>query len=245
MSASSHVPTSGQIVNGIEPNTFVAKTVKFVEEQLPQWRDDKSRPVVEAEEDMNGQLCKFLNDRARDHFPMANFHHEEKQGKRRRVDLSVVPSTKAIEVALYDSIYVPFLVIEGKRLPAPSVSREREYVTGLGKVSGGIQRFRMGLHGRDLSKALMVAYVQKEDVAEWHTRINGWITALESTGEDKTCDWTGSDSLSDLVTNGVSKTCRCESSHLRKDLLGIRLVHLWVCMPSKAKITKKTKNYPV
>lgn len=241
MSACSHAPTSGKITKGINPSTFIAKTVKFVEEQLPQWRDDKTRPAVEAEEDMNGQFCKFLNDRARDHFPMANFHHEEKQGKRRRVDLSVVPSTKAIEVALYDSIYVPFLVIEGKRLPAPTSDREREYVTGLAEVSGGIQRFRMGLHGKDLPQALIVAYVQKEDVAHWHRTINGWITALENTGEDKTCEWTAKDALSDLVSDGEAKSSRCESWHLRKDLLGIRLVHLWICMPPK----KKAKGSPI
>ena len=186
MASRPHPPASGTLTKGIKPNTFIEKTMKFVEQQLPKWRDDGTRPVVESEEDMNGQLCKFLNDRARDNFPMANFHHEERQGKRRRVDLSVVPSTKAIEAALYDSIYVPFLVIEGKRLPAPSSDRAGEYVTGLAEISGAIQRFRMGLHGKDFLEALIVAYVQKEDVAHWHKTINSWISALEKSGEDKT-----------------------------------------------------------
>jgi hypothetical protein len=114
----------------------------FVERQLPAWRDDKSRQYVESEEDLNAQLCKYLNDCARDGFPMAMFHHEEKQGARRRVDLSALPTGKAIRAAIYASIYDPFLVLEGKRLPAPSAAREREYITGLDERSGGVQRFR-------------------------------------------------------------------------------------------------------
>jgi hypothetical protein len=233
MAAHSQIPASGRITNGIKPNTLVEKTIKFVEDQLPQWRDDKTRSAVESEEDLNGQVCKFLNDRARDNFPMANFHHEEKQGKRRRVDLSVVPSSKAIEAALYGSIYIPFLVIEGKRLPAPSTNREREYVTGLAAISGGIQRFRLGLHGKGLSQALMIAYVQEKNVAHWHKTISGWISALEESGEDKTCAWTSKDTLKDLMNDGETEACRCESSHLRKGLTDIRLVHLWICMSPK------------
>jgi len=235
MASRPYPPTSGKITNGIKPNTFVEKTMKFIEDQLPKWRDDTTRPVVESEEDMNGQLCKFLNDTARDKFPMANFHHEEKQGKRRRVDLSVVPSTKAIEAALYNSIYLPFLVIEGKRLPAPGSDREREYVTGLTDKSGGIQRFRMGLHGKDLLWALRIAYVQREDVAHWYKKINAWISALETSGEDSTCAWTEKDTLKNLRNDGTAKACRCESSHSRTGLADIGLVHLWICMSSIVK----------
>ena len=203
-------PSSGRITSGITPNTFVEKTLKFIEDQLPEWRDDKTRPVVEAEEDLNGQLCKYLNDRARENFPMAYFHHEEKQGKRRRVDMSVLPSTKAIEAALYDSIYVPFLVIEGKRLPAPGSGREREYVTGMAESSGGIQRFRLCLHGRLLKSAVMVAYVQQGKINEWLKTINDWISDLEATKVDSSCSWSSSDHLG-TISGGGKKAARCQS----------------------------------
>ena len=234
MTARFLTPPSGKITRGIKPNTFVDKTTKFVERQLPKWRDDKTRPVVEAEEGLNGQLCKFLNDRARDEFPMAYFHHEEKQGKRRRVDLSALPSTKAIEAAMYESIDVPFLVMEGKRLPAPSNDREREYLTGLAKKSGGIQRYRLGLHGQAFPLAMIIGYVQSGEVADWMTTINGWVKALVKSGEDKTCDWTAKDALLNLTNDGRKKASRCESSHLRAGIGDISLIHLWICMSKKA-----------
>lgn len=237
MAARSTIPAGGRISSGIEPNAFVKKTAKFVEGELSKWRDDNTRPAVEAEEELNGQLCKFLNDSARDNFPMACFHHEEKQGKRRRVDMSVLPSTKAIEATLYDSIYIPFLVIEGKRLPAPAKGREREYLTGLDDRSGGVQRFRLCLHGQHLTVAIIVGYVQQGEVSEWLDRINGWIHALRLSNEDKTCIWTASDCLSSLESDGRAQASRCESIHLRSNADDINLIHLWICIPAIAKKT--------
>jgi hypothetical protein len=196
--ASPNPPASGKITRGIRPNAFVKKTIKFVENHLHRWRDDPHRPAAEAEEDLNGQLCKYLNDRARTNFPLAYFHHEERQAERRRVDVSVCPSSEAIEASMYASIYIPYLVIEGKRLPAPSSAREREYLTGFAEKSGGVQRFRLCLHGRGLSVAVMVGYLQSGNVAEWLGRINDWIAALEASGEDSTCVWSNNDRLAGL-----------------------------------------------
>ncbi|MGI8980163.1 MAG: hypothetical protein ACR2FY_13140 [Pirellulaceae bacterium] len=243
MSQGSHVSASGRITRGISPNTFVNETIKFVENQLHVWRDDKRRPYVEAEEDLNGQLCKFLNDRARDDFPMALFQHEERQGKRRRIDLSVLPSSKAIVAAIYESIYEPFLVIEGKRLPAPSKGREREYLTGFDKKSGGIQRFRLCLHGKSLVAAVMVGYVQTSEVEDWLMTINGWIAALKSSGEDKTCVWSDQDQLGELQNDGKARASRCESRHLRLgDVPEVRLTHLWICMAQEGNRTARKQK---
>jgi hypothetical protein len=203
----------------------------FVEKQLPTWRDDTSRKPAEAEEELNGQLCKFLNDRARETFPMAVFHHEERQVRRRRVDLSAGPSSKAIEAAVYESIYQPYLVMEGKRLPTPTAAREREYITGFSKRSGGVQRYRLSLHGDGMDVAVLIAYVQNGDVKGWRKSINNWIKELKASGEDKTCVWSKRDTLGELKNTGLKKTCRCESTHKRKiGTPDIRLVHLWICM---------------
>ena len=56
--------------------------------------------------------------------------------------------------------YDPYLVIEGKRLPAPTSDREKEYVTGFDRITGTLQRFKLGLHGGRLDIGAMVAYVQ-------------------------------------------------------------------------------------
>ena len=78
---------------------------------------------------------------------MAVFHHEEFQTGRRRIDLSVKTEQVIIAGTRKFTKYDPYLVIEGKRLPAPTKDREMEYVTGGQEISGGLQRFKLGLHG--------------------------------------------------------------------------------------------------
>lgn len=232
-------PSSGRVSKGIAPNTLVNQTIAFVERQLPAWRDDRTRKYAEAEEALNGQLCKFLNDRARDEFPMAIFHHEERQGTKRRVDFSANPSSKAIKAAAYESLYDPFLVMEGKRLPTPTKAREREYITGLEEKSGAVQRYRLCLHGKGMEVAMLIAYVQRRETKDWHATINGWVKALNDSGEDTSCNWTTADYLGETENDGRKKACRCESNHKRSHgEPDIKLVHLWICMlpkPSKEK----------
>lgn len=228
------MPAIGRITRGIAPGTLVSETVAFVENHLPEWRDDKTRGFAEAEEDLNGQLCKFLNNRARDDFPMAFFHHEERQGDRRRVDMSALPTSQAINAKMYEHIYDPFLVMEGKRLPTPSKARHREYLTGFDKLSGGVQRFRLCLHGKGHDVAMLVAYIQRGTASAWRNTINGWIKGIGASREDTTLTWGSGDKLGRLVNGGRKRTSRCESIHDRKGSSPkIRLVHLWIWMPPK------------
>ena len=71
-------------------------------------------------------MCKFLDSRARQDFPMVRFNHEEYQGDRRSVDLSASPVERMIIGARLFTVYDLFLVLEGKRLPPPSRRRESE-----------------------------------------------------------------------------------------------------------------------
>jgi hypothetical protein len=231
-------PANGKITRGITPHILLEKTIAFVEQQLPKWRDDKTRELADAEEVLNGQLCKFLNDRARMKFPMAFFHHEEKQAPGRRVDISALPTlevTKAMKAGLYQSIYDPIFVIEGKRLPSPARAREREYLTGFKDMSGGVQRFRLCLHGKAHSTAMLVGYIQSGDAKSWHKKLNTWINSLADSAEDSTCTWTKQDEFGKLSTTCNNRTFRCQSKHSRTGVASdIRLVHLWTLMPSKA-----------
>jgi hypothetical protein len=139
-------PGRGRISEG--PITgLLDRTVDFVRSELAGWRDDPDRAAEEAEERLNAQLCKYLNVAASHRFPMVKFSHEEKQTGARRVDMSALPSGGGFVGETYYSIYDPFLVFEGKRLPTPTPNREREYVTGGRDKSGGIQRFKLALHG--------------------------------------------------------------------------------------------------
>src|SRR5258706_2766108 len=82
----------GQITSGLATNTLADKTLEFVRDELPNWRDDPTRPAEESEERLNAQLCKFLNVASRQNFPMVYFHHEENQTRNRSIDFSALPS---------------------------------------------------------------------------------------------------------------------------------------------------------
>ena len=219
----------GRITKGIIPGTTILKTLEFVHRQLSQWRDMPDRPAVTSEEELNGQLCKYLNAEARKQsFAMAYFHHEEKQTGRRRVDLSALPPSPTVIESRNYSILEPFLVLEGKRLPSPSTDRQREYVTGFDKKSGGIQRFKLGLHGALLNHAGMIGYVQKESFDHWINSINSWIADLAKSTEE----WSSEEYLDGLETNSTSGSASCTSQHKRVEskTSRIHLTHMWIDM---------------
>ena len=228
----SNTNSIGQITRGITLKTIVLKTIAFVREQLPAWRDDPDRQSEQSENKLNLQLCKFLDSIARKVFPMVCFYHEEYQTGRRSVDLSAsLAESKVIEAKTY-SIYDTILVLEGQRIPAPSSDREKEYVIGTTsrKISGGIQRFKMRLHGAEHDLAAMVGYVQARTPRYWQKKINEWIVQLSSDSVEDGCVWTDDETLKPLtadIKRGVVSYC---SLHNRISGNKIEIHHLWIVM---------------
>ncbi len=219
----------GRITHGPKQGSVVDKTLEFVYVQLPIWRDKPHRERLESEEALNGHLCKHLNAAARrENFAMAHFHHEERQVGRRRVDLSAQPFDETTIAGRTYQDDQPFLVLECKRLPADRKSREREYVTGDNEC-GGIQRFKLGLHGATLMRAAMIAYVQKSTRSEWLGRVNGWIKDLADSVE---ASWIEAESLVAIDANDSNRTSRFLSNHSRVNCgtVSIELMHLWIEM---------------
>ncbi len=222
----------GQITCGITLKTLALKTIAFVREQLPTWRDDPNRQNEQSENKLNLQLCKFLDSRTRKVFPMVCFYREEYQTGRRSVDLSAsLAESKVIEAKTY-SIYDTILVLEGKRIPAPSPDREKEYVIGAtsGKISGGIQRFKMGLHGAEQDLAAMVGYVQAHTPRYWQKKINEWIVQHSSDSMEDGCVWNDDETLKPLtadIKRGIVSYC---SLHNRISGNKIEIHHLWIVM---------------
>jgi hypothetical protein len=231
--------TIGRISEG-PTTTLVESTLQFVAEELGPWSDDPDRPAEESEERLNAQLCKYLNVAASARFPMVLFSHEEKQTKTRRIDFAANPSAAIFVGKTYRTIYDPFVVFEGKRLPTPSSAREREYVSGGTEYSGGIQRFKRGLHGAMVEDAAMVGYVQDGRFDTWLMRINGWVSeeASQPSAPDET--WSPTECLAFLPNEPQPKVARATSRHSRTNSnasLEIQLRHLWVEMPQRAKPT--------
>jgi len=223
----------GRVTSGIPKSALASRTVSFVRSQLASWRDDTDRPEEPSEDALNAQLCKYLDSRARIHFPMVRFDREERQTGRRKVDLAASPVESLAIGASLHTIYDPILVLEGKRLPAPSSSREMEYVTGRAKRTGGIQRFKLGLHGAKMDSAAMIAYIQEHDSKHWHNTINGWISGLADGSFSDGCSWEPAELLRQVEEDTGDGVARYFSTHSRTSPAAsptVHLHHLWVVM---------------
>jgi hypothetical protein len=233
MQARAH--SAGQLNRGITDNTLVERTLDFIWASLVPWRDDPERFYADSEEELNGQFHDFIDAKARNEFPMVYFRHEQRQTGIRRVDLAAKPvQSVQIESVTYTK-YEPILVIEGKRLPAPSPkTREKEYVTGGEKTSGGIQRFKLGLHGKDHQLALLIGYLQKKTPKHWLSTVNGWISDL---AEMDTDSWSLDETLDECPEVMTLDAGKSVSVHPRCGNCvspNIRLFHFWVQMSSKS-----------
>jgi len=197
-------------------------------------RSDPNRPDEQSENKLNLHLCKFLDVKARNEFPLIRFDHEEYQFGLRSVDISASPITEVTIGASLYTIYDPAIVFECKRLPAPSPDREKEYVTGsITHTNGGIQRFKLGLHGADHDIAAMIGYLQEGSANYWHDKINKWIMELSSGTIADVCVWDKSELLEKLEEDPSRGIANCRSTHNRsgsKQSNEIVIHHLWITM---------------
>jgi hypothetical protein len=114
--------------------------------------------------------------------------------------------------------------VEAKRLPAPDKRREREYVKGEKKNTGGIERFKNEEHGKGLKECAMLAFVEDKTFEYWFKTINQWIG-----DEDwKTCEKLSEFEESDNFAKSFSKVCRTI-----KDL---SLLHFWISLKRLSRI---------
>lgn len=227
--------SSGRVTKGLQRNTLIEQTLRFVQAELPSWRDDPERAEETSEERLNAQLCKHLNVAASERFAMVHFHHEEKQTANRRVDFSALPRRAQFVGERFCTKYDPIIVFEGKRLPPPrnDRAREREYVSGGEAKSGGIQRFKLGLHGADHSLAAMVGYIQEGEPDDWLKWINIWIRDLEGTLGFDGEKWSAAEQLVEFTSDKSTGVALAWSSHARVRTATsrtIRIRHFWVEM---------------
>jgi len=221
---------TGRITSGIKPRTLQLAIINFVKDQLPLWRDDpERRPLEQSEIKLNTQLSKFLNGEARKSFPMILFNHEEPQSGTRSIDISV----SLIESQMY-SKYDSVLVLECKRLPAPTAQREKEYVSSQStdSIAGGIQRFKLGLHGAKHDFAVMIGYIQKGTSDYWLTKVNSWILELVNNPIEDGCVWYDDEFLKESGINKLKDVNNYKSFHTRAcNKSGtVELHHIWITM---------------
>ena len=72
----------------------------------------------------------------------------------------------------------PLFIVEAKRLTTTfPIERKKEYVIGA-TDNGGIERFKLGIHGKGHSECGIVGYIEEEDADYWLKTINKWIEDL-------------------------------------------------------------------
>jgi hypothetical protein len=202
---------------------------------LPGWRDDPARQAEHGETKLTAQLCARLNSLSR-HSPgwdILQFRREEpdEADGRRAIDLVAAPSGHVILISgrAYNE-YQILIPIECKRLPTPACRErdEREYLISKFSSTGGVQRFKAGHYGREHDRAAMIAYVQENDIAHWHSQLGSWIDDLAARPVD---GWSVGDKLDLIEHDKRRRIGSLASSHSRKaGLQPIRIDHLWIEM---------------
>ena len=217
------------------PAAWLLTLLDFIATELPNWRDDKRRPDESAETALTSRLCAHMNSAVRKShgFDFLQFRVEEPDQTvaGRKVDLVPAASAATIWVdGREHNQYATLVPIECKRLPTPAgPSRDaREYLFSAHSSTGGIQRFKAGLHGAAHTLGAIVAFIQEHDCPHWESQLAEWLQDLVKKSID---GWTIDDALRRVSYNQSSRLSSLESVHRRTGgLTEIRLRHLWIEM---------------
>ena len=225
----------GHLTLNIETDTSVQGVLACLNLNLPLFAKKQKGEIKMNEDGLTQRLCRFLN-RNIGSFPFL-FDKEDmendKKGNSFRVDIGTYSQTETIIVNDREfTADETFFKIEAKRLSKLEKSRKREYVIGRedkdGKYinSGGIERFKKGIHGKNLIHAALIGYVQLYDFTYWHQSINGWILDLS---KEKPTFWSDKEMLKN--ESFTTELATYVSYHIRKQKGikdEIKLNHFWI-----------------
>jgi hypothetical protein len=198
-------------------NTFQIETedspigavINFLDKNLLHFPSDfkkrTSNPETVRETLISQELKIYLNRKSSDEVFSFEFEWEQEDSKR-SPDLAVI----TVKDNNPFSFTKAFFVIEAKRLPTGLGERKKEYVKG---NLGGIQRYKKGHHGNELSQSAMIGYVQDKDCNHWYLEINKWINDLIKTNTETDISWEKSDLLEEISNFG--KTRKYSSKNTR------------------------------
>lgn len=223
--------SKGQLTHGIELDSSIKSVIEFIEVHFVGFSKKVKGEISTSEKALTDKLCKFLNRNA-SAYPFF-FQHENVEnhasGASPQIDIGAVSENQ--EITIGDRSYGEFdsfFSIEAKRLPTPGQNREKEYVIGHDKPSGGIERFKKRIHGHNLKYAAIIGYIQKENADYWFIKINDWIGELITLFPAK---WNEDDKL----VKNKTELAELEKyiSKNQKDELGgkvelINVFHFWI-----------------
>jgi hypothetical protein len=235
-----------QIQNQIE--AFLQETLPLCMKYLPGFADGTIKK--KGEKELAVSLCKRLIAFGDDKGVLFTFFNEDPDinKKSRTDDMAVIPSVGMAYLKVGPHYYDcedQLYIIEAKRLPPPPSragqdDRSREYVISdwehcsyLKKSrTGGIERFKEGLHGGAFARSAMVAFVQQGTPDGWLEKVNSWIDELvgKTIPTHKAC-WGKDDLLRPLSGSAKAGLSEFQSKHFRPPGRGhISLRHYWLLL---------------
>lgn len=189
----------------------------------------------ENENAITNRLCKSLNSRKPSEYPFY-FHHQniENEKENTSTDFAVFGSFPYAEENGFEDDDSPSLIkFEAKRLNSKLPSkRMKEYVCGeylngeRKNNSGGIERFKNGRHGKDVSDASIIGYIQTDSPKHWFEKINSWIQEQINSPSDKDLSWSKKDLLNLSGQTSILSEYRSTSDRINND--EVRLRHFWI-----------------
>ncbi|WP_053225121.1 hypothetical protein [Roseivirga seohaensis] len=224
---------SGELSEGVEIDASIKAVIEFIETHFSHFSEKVKGEITASEKALTDKLCKYLN-RVAEPYPFY-FHHENVEdpssGISAQTDIGTLSTDEQITVGdRHYNEFDSFFSIEAKRLPTPGHNREREYVIGHQKPNGAIERFKKGIHGRNLNYAAVIGYVQNEDFDFWFLKVNGWIEELIKTSPT---EWMDDDKLRKMAESN-DQLAKFESDNIRIPAKSssdkIRLFHFWITL---------------
>lgn len=215
-------------LTGPPPNALFNSVTVLIGQSLPDFVAYVMKEGITSEDGLNSQLALFIEKRARrNNLPFIVQHQSMEdvmRGNSPKPDIGIHLDADDMANPL-----PRITVFEGKRLTTQlEAKRRREYVIGHEKDGrhvpcGGIERFKHSIHGKKLSHAGMIGYLQDGTSEYWHNQINDWITELSSQQHDPA--WSEREQLTLHPSDG--SVTEYFSVVLRKSDK-LRLTHLWI-----------------
>lgn len=116
----------------------------------------------------------------------------------------------------------PLFIVESKILPSPPPkTREKEYVVG-GNKNGGIERFKIGKHGKGLNNCGIVGFIENESSEFWKNKVNSWINDI-SHNDDL---WNKDERI--IMKENKDNSAFLHSIVHRKETNDLLLYHFWI-----------------
>ena len=211
---------------GPPKNAQFNMVAEFIRTQLPQFVQSILANNVENENALNSRLTRFITNAAdqENFFAQRESMEDETRGNSPAADIGIY-------LKVDDSgIDTPLItVFEGKRLSKKLPKKRRqEYVIGREEKGkpihcGGIERFKLAIHGGKLKHAGMIGYLQDETPDTWYAKVNGWICDLCDQSFDPI--WSEQEELKLQKNNGRVTEYTSIVKRIDSEL---HLTHLWV-----------------